>query len=54
MTSGHAKAYRYLSTDTDVATVSSGGKIKAKKAGTCKVYVVGVNGVYKAITVTVK
>jgi uncharacterized protein YjdB len=53
MTEGHAKAYRYLTTNSAVATVSSAGKITAKKAGKCKIYVVGVNGVYKAITVTV-
>ena len=54
MTESHAKAFRYLTTNKAVATVSSGGKITAKGKGTCKVYVVGVNGVYKAISVTVK
>ena len=53
MTENHAKAYRYLTTNSAIATVSSTGKVKAKKAGKCKIYVVGVNGVYKAITVTV-
>ena len=53
MTETHAQAYRYSTTDSAIATVSSTGKITAKKAGKCKVYVVGINGVYKAITVTV-
>ena len=54
LSSGHAATYRYLSTDSTIATVSTSGKITAKKAGTCKIYVVGINGVWKAITVTVK
>ena len=54
MTKGHAAKFRYLSTNTAVATVSSDGKITAVGKGTCKVYVVGVNGVYKAISVTVE
>ena len=54
LTSGHAATYRYLSTDSAIATVNSSGKITGKKAGTCKIYVVGINGVWKAITVTIK
>ena len=50
----HAVQYRYLSTNTDIAKVSSTGKITAKKKGTCKVYVIGVNGVSKYVKVTVK
>ncbi len=54
LTSGHAATYRYMSTDSSIATVNSSGKITGKKAGTCTVYVVGINGVWKAIKVTVK
>ena len=50
----HVPFYRYLSSNTNIATVSSKGKIKAKKAGTCYVYVIGTNGIWKAIKVTVK
>ena len=45
---------RYLSTNTAVAKVSTTGKITAKKKGTCYVYVLGKNGVWKSIKVTVK
>lgn len=48
------KDIRYLSTDKTIATVSSKGKITAKKKGTCKIYVYAHNGVNKTITVTVK
>ena len=50
----HAGFVRYLSTNTDVATVDKNGKIKGVAKGTCKVYAVGVNGVWKAVKVTVK
>lgn len=46
--------FRYLSTNTAVAKVSKAGKITAKKKGTCYVYVIGANGVWKAVKVTVK
>ena len=51
---GHAPKFRYLSYNTDIATVDSKGKITAKKKGTCTVYVIGVNGISKGIKVTVK
>ena len=54
LSTGHAATYRYMTTNKAIATVSSKGKITAKGSGTCKIYVVGVNGVYRAITVTVK
>ena len=50
----HGKLYRYYSSDNEIASVSSKGKITAKKAGTCKVYVVAGSGVYKTINVTVR
>ena len=51
---GHAAKLRYLSSDTTIATVSKTGKIQAQAAGSCKVYVYSVNGVYKTVNVTVK
>ena len=50
----HAAAFRYLSTDSKVATVSKTGKIKAVAKGTCYVYVYAKNGFGKRIKVTVK
>ena len=52
-----AKTHRklcYESSNTSIATVTSKGVIKAKKKGTCYVYVYAQNGVYKKIKVTVK
>ena len=51
---GHAPKLRYLSDNNKVASVNKSGKITAKGKGTCKVYVYAVNGVSKAIKVTVK
>ena len=45
---------RYMSSNTEIATVSRKGVIKAKKSGTCKVCVYAANGVNKTIKVTVK
>ena len=50
---GHAPKLRYLSTDTSVATVSKSGKVKGKTAGSCKIYVYAVNGMKKAVKITV-
>ena len=50
----HASLRRYISSNTNVATVTKKGKIKAKATGKCKIYVVGVNGLWKVINVTVK
>ena len=47
-------AMRYETTNQEVATVSSSGKITAKSKGTCYVYAYAQNGVYKKIMVTVK
>ena len=54
MSKNHAAKLRYLSSDKKVATVSKGGKIKAKDKGKCTVYVFAHNGVSKSIKVTVK
>ena len=47
-------AIRYESSNPNIATVDSKGKIKAKKKGKCIVYAYSQNGVATAITVTVK
>lgn len=44
----------FESSNTKIATVSSKGKIKAKKKGNCYIYVYAQNGVYKKVKVTVK
>lgn len=54
MPSNHAPKLRYVSSNKKIATVSKSGKITAKSKGSCKVYVIAVNGARKAITVTVK
>ena len=41
------------STNTKIATVTKNGRIKAKKKGTCYIYVYAQNGVYKKIKVVV-
>ena len=45
---------RYFSSNTSVATVSETGKIKAKGAGSCTVYIVANNGVRASLEVRVK
>ena len=47
-------ALRYESTNKKIAAVSAKGVIKAKARGTCYVYAIAQNGVYKRIKVTVK
>ena len=44
----------FESSNPMIATVSSTGKIKAIKKGSCKIYVYAQNGVYKVINVKVK
>ena len=50
----HADAYRYYTSDKNVAYVSKKGKIKAVKKGKCVIYVLANNGVYRKIKVIVK
>lgn len=49
----HAKKLRYYSSDRNVATVTSAGKIKATGTGSCTVYVIANNGVRASVKVTV-
>ena len=51
---GHGRKLRYISTNKQVAIVKKSGKIKAKAAGSCKIYVLAVNGVRATVKVTVK
>ncbi|MCD8076869.1 MAG: Ig-like domain-containing protein, partial [Lachnospiraceae bacterium] len=50
----HMDVLTYTSTDKTIATVSSKGKIKAKKKGTCYIYVQAASGYYAKVKVTVK
>ena len=50
----HAPKLRYVSSNKKIATVSKTGKITAKAKGSCKVYVIAVNGASKAVSVTVQ
>ena len=49
----HAPKFRYYVDNRDIVSVSGKGKIKAKKKGSCIVYVIANNGVTKKIKVTV-
>lgn len=44
----------FESTNPEIATVNSKGKVKGKKKGSCYIYVYAQNGVYKKVKVTVK
>ncbi|MBR3041452.1 MAG: Ig-like domain-containing protein, partial [Eubacterium sp.] len=44
----------YVSSNTKVATVSSKGKITAKKKGSCTITIYAENGVKKTVKVKVK
>lgn len=52
--SSHIAKFRYFSSNTNIATVSKKGTIKAKAKGKCNVYVMTANGVKATIKVTVK
>jgi uncharacterized repeat protein (TIGR02543 family) len=50
----HAALLRCRSTDKSVATVSRSGKVTAKKAGTCRIYIYAQNGMWTSTKITVK
>lgn len=50
----HAKELRYATSNKKIATVSSNGKIKGVKKGTCSIYVYARNGYAKKLKVTIK
>lgn len=54
LSKSHGLSLRFLSTDTEIATVTAKGKIKAKKKGTCYIYITALNGVRARVKVTVK
>ena len=50
----HAKLVRYYSSDADVATVSSSGKVKAVSKGKCIIWAIANNGVRARVKISVK
>ena len=50
----HGARYLYVCTNKNVATVDAKGRIKAKAAGKCTVYVIAVNGTTQAVQIIVK
>lgn len=54
LSNAHGKKFRYESSNRKVATVSSGGKIRAVGKGSCQVYVYARNGHAGRIKVEVK
>ncbi len=47
-------AIRYISSEPSIATVTSSGKVVGRKKGSCYIYMVAQNGVWKKIKVYVK
>nr|WP_297934266.1 Ig-like domain-containing protein [uncultured Lachnoclostridium sp.] len=45
---------RYISSNCDIASVTKTGKVKGKKKGSCYIYVIAQNGMWKKVKVTVK
>lgn len=50
----HTKEFRYLSSNKKVATVTAGGKVKAKGTGSCTIYVIAKNGCKRKVKIKVK
>lgn len=50
----HSSPYRYYTANSKIATVSQNGVIRAKAKGSCSIYILASNGVYKRVTVKVK
>ena len=50
----HTQKLRYKSANNKVATVSANGTIKAVGSGWCRIYVMGANGIWKVVEVSVK
>ena len=50
----HCNEFRYLSSNKKVATVTAGGKVKAKVPGSCTIYVFAKNGCRRKIKIKVK
>ena len=54
LTADHCNEFRYLSSNKKVATVTAGGKVKAKVPGSCTIYVFAKNGCRRKIKIKVK
>lgn len=54
LTTAHCKEFRYLSSNKKVATITVGGKVKAKGTGECTIYVFAKNGCRRKIKIKVK
>lgn len=54
LSAAHTKEFRYLSSNKKIATVTAGGKVEAKGAGICTVYVFAKNGCKRKIKIRVK
>ena len=54
LSKSHGPSLRFLSTDTEIATVTAKGKIETKKKGICYIYITALNGVRARVKVTVK
>ena len=50
----HCKEFRYLNSNKKIATITAGGKIKAKGTGECAIYIFAKNGYKRKIKVKVK
>lgn len=50
----HSSVYSLSTSNSRIATVNKNGVIEAKAKGTCGIYVLANNGVYKRVKVTVK
>ena len=50
----HTKEFRYMSSNKKIATVTAGGKIKAKGTGSCTIYVFAKNGCKRKIRIKIE
>ncbi|MGI6211145.1 MAG: InlB B-repeat-containing protein [Anaerovoracaceae bacterium] len=50
----HTTLLRFKSDNPSVASVSTSGKVRAKKAGTCRIYIYAINGLWTFTDITVK
>ena len=50
----HHRKVAFESSNKMIATVTAKGKIKAKKKGSCRIFVYAQNGVYKTVPVKIK
>ena len=50
----HSPKFRYVSSDTGIATVDKKGNITGVKSGTCTVFVYSINGLVKKAEVTIE